>query len=146
MLNKLIPGAAVLAALAISSAALAGERDFNTAAGAIVGAAIGSNSGARDGVLVGAVLGAAVGSSLSVNDGGYRSDGYYTPRTYQPAPVYYEPAPVYYAPPPRYYAPPAVVYVEPAQPSYRRHHERRWEDRRDERDDGRHEYGYGYHR
>jgi len=58
-----------------------------------------------------------------------------SPRYVEPAPVYYAPAPVYapapryYAPAPRYYAPaPRVVYDV----SYR---DRRWDDRRDWRND-----------
>ena len=55
MLNKKILGAVTLAAMAVSSAAMAGDRDFNTAAGAVIGAAIGSNAGGRDGAIVGVV-------------------------------------------------------------------------------------------
>lgn len=137
MLNKTAVGAVLLAALAISSTAMAADRDFNTAAGAVIGAAIGHNSGGRDGAIVGGILGAAVGNSLG-DDRSYNRGGYYQSRPaqvyYQPAPtaVYYEPAPVYYAPQPRY-SPQAVIYVEGG--SHRRHgyDDRRWDERRHDR-------------
>jgi len=124
MLNKKLLGVVMVAAVAVSSAAVADDRDFNTVAGAVVGAAIGHSTGGRNGAIVGGVIGAAVGNSISTNDryynGGNRG-GYYQqapqPVYYQPAPqpVYYQPAPqpVYYAPAPRYYGPPAVIYVQP---------------------------------
>src|SRR5450830_1044080 len=128
MLNKKLLGVVMVAAVAVSSAAVAGDRDFNTVAGAVVGAAIGHSTGGRDGAIVGGVIGAAVGNSISTNDryynGGYRG-GYYQSA---PQPVYYQPAPqpVYYAPAPRYYGPPAVIYVQPR--GY--YHDRgRWEGR-----------------
>lgn len=139
MFNTKFAGAAlIVAATAVSSAAMAGDRGVNTAVGAVVGAAIGSSTGHRNGAIVGGVIGAAVGNSISTSHRGYRDDrsGYYENRSgyydsgydnryesrhydnYRPAPVYvqsrtyYEPAPVYYQPAPRYYSRPAVVYVE----------------------------------
>lgn len=116
MLNKTIVGLVMVAATAISSTAMAaGDRDFNTGAGAVIGAVIGNNSGGAGGAVVGGVIGAAVGNSLSSgHNRGYGGRSYVETRVYQPAPVYYAPPPqVYYAPPPRYYAPaPEVVYVE----------------------------------
>ena len=131
MLNKSSLCAVMLAAVAVSSAAVAGDRDFNTAAGAVIGASIGHSSGGRDGAIVGGVLGAVIGNSLSErsHDGG----GYYQTRNYQPAAVYYEPAPVYYAQPQRYPAPP-VVYVEPGRPYYRENRGHYHEVRRDYHD------------
>jgi hypothetical protein len=139
MLNKKCVGAVILAAMAVSSTAMAQDRGTNTVVGGLLGAAIGHSAGGRDGAIVGGVLGAAVGNSLATND---RNNGYYdnrggyynSPNTYyenrdsyydnrgsyyqpapvyvQPAPVYVQPAPVYYAPAPRYYSQPsAVVYV-----------------------------------
>lgn len=115
MLNKTFTATVLLATAAISTSAMAaGDRDFNTAAGAVVGAAIGSNNG-PGGALVGGVLGAAVGNSLSGHGRGRTEvvvGGGYAPAYYgRPAPVYYEPAP-------RYYAPAPVVYVEPGRPYY----------------------------
>lgn len=155
MLNKYTLGAALLAAAAVGPAALAGERDFNTAAGAVIGAAIGGNNGGRDGAIVGGLVGAAIGGSLATNERPYnRGGGYYETRVYTapPPPVYYAPPPpVYYAPPPVYYTPrhyapaPAVVVVEPARPYYReRDYGHRWEGRRDYHEE-RHGY-YGYRR
>ncbi len=132
MLSKKMMGVALLATAAVSSSAFAGDRDFNTVAGAVVGAAIGNSTGGRDGAIVGGLVGAAVGNSIRTNDDRYYRGGrrdYVETRVYtQPAPVYYErPAPVYYAPPPRYYEPPPrVVYVEPARPYYREYREERW--------------------
>src|SRR5471032_827647 len=139
MLSKKFMGVALLAAAAVSSSAYAGDRDFNTVAGAVVGAAIGHNAGGRDGAIVGGLVGAAVGNSINTNDRYYdrgRGGRYVETRVYsQPAPVYYEPAPVYYAPPPRYYAPPPrVVYVEPARPYYQEYREERWEHHHHHRD------------
>jgi len=133
MLSKKMMGVALLATAAVSTSAFAGDRDFNTVAGAVVGAAIGSSAGGRDGAIVGGVLGAAVGNSIRTGDRYYRGGrgGYVETRVYaQPAPVYYErPAPVYYGPPARYYAPPPrVVYVEPGRSYYRGD---RWDDRHD---------------
>jgi hypothetical protein len=154
MLNKKILGAVMLAAVAASSAAVAGDRDFNTVAGAVVGAAIGHSTGSRNGTVIGGVLGAAVGNSINTDSRSYNRGGYYETRNYQqPAQVYYQqpqqvyyerPAPVYYAPPPRYYGPPAVVYVEPER-GYYRGHGRRWEGRRDY-DDDRGERHHGHYR
>jgi hypothetical protein len=131
MLSKKFMGVALLAAAAVSSSAFAGDRDFNTVAGAVVGAAIGNSAGGRDGAIVGGLVGAAVGNSINTGDRYYRGGnrGYVETRVYsQPAPVYYESAPVYYAPPPRYYAPPPrVVYVEPARPYYREYRGDRWD-------------------
>lgn len=153
MLNKKILGAAMLATVAVSSAAVAGDRDFNTVAGAVVGAAIGHNTGGRDGAVVGGLLGAAVGNSLGGNDRSYNNGGYYQSNNYQQAPVYYErqapvyyerQAPVYYEPAPRYYSAPAVVYVEPSR-GYYRERGGRWDDRRDYYGD-RHDRHHGYYR
>jgi Glycine zipper 2TM domain len=138
MLNKKLLGAVMVAAVAVSSAAVADDRDFNTVAGAVVGAAIGHSTGGRNGAIVGGVIGAAVGNSIRTNDGYYNGGGYrgsyYQPAPqpvyYQqaPQPVYYQPAPqpVYYAPAPRYYGPPAVIYV---QPRGFHHDHGRWEGR-----------------
>jgi hypothetical protein len=136
MLSKKMMGVALLAVAAVSSSAYAGDRDFNTVAGAVVGAAIGNSAGGRDGAIVGGLVGAAVGNSIRTDDRYYRGRdrGYVETRVYsQPAPVYYErPAPVYYAPPVRYYEPPPrVVYVEPAPRYYR---EERWERHHHHRD------------
>lgn len=131
MFNKRFAGLMLMgAALTASSAAFAaGDRDFNTAAGAVIGAAIGNHNGGTGGAVVGGLVGAAVGNSLS--GGGRHNRGYVETRVYsQPAPVYYEPAPVYYNPPPRvYYEPaprvyyePAPVYVEPRPVYYYRGH------------------------
>src|SRR4051812_7292379 len=107
MLNKKFMGVALLAAAAVSSSAFAGDRDFNTVAGAVVGAAIGNSAGGRDGAIVGGLVGAAVGNSINTGDRYYRGGGrgYVETRVYsQPAPVYYQSAPTYYEPAPRYYA------------------------------------------
>jgi hypothetical protein len=146
MLSKKLLGVAFLTTAALSSSAFAGDRDFNTVAGAVVGAAIGNSAGGRDGAIVGGLVGAAVGNSIRTDDRHYRGGGrgYVETRVYsQPAPVYYErPAPVYYErPAPVYYErpaqvyyspPPRVVYVEPH--SYYR--DSRWErDRHHDRHD-----------
>ncbi|MES2261213.1 MAG: hypothetical protein V4724_22075 [Pseudomonadota bacterium] len=139
--TKFLGAIAALAAVAISSSAMAaGDRDFNTAAGAVIGAAIGSQNGSG-GAVVGGLVGAAVGNSLG---GGYhRGGGYVQTRVYsQPAPVYYQPAPVYYEPAPRYYAP-ATVYVEPARPYYYREYRGRDHYYRDEGRHGGHRGYYG---
>lgn len=140
MLNKKFLGVVLVAAATVSSTAMAGDRDFNTVAGAVVGAAIGNSTGSRNGALVGGLVGAAVGNSIDTGER-YRR-GYTETRVYsQPAPVYYEQAPVYYAPPPRYYAPPAeVVYVEP-RPYYREYREYR----DDRYYDGRYEHHHHHH-
>jgi hypothetical protein len=123
MLTKKCLGAALLAAAAVSTTAMADDRGVNTAVGAVLGAAIGHNAGGRDGAIVGGVLGAAVGSSLRTHDrddyyrdnrGGY---AYYNAPAYvESRPVYVESAPVYYDAPrpvyyeaPRYYREPAVI-------------------------------------
>jgi len=109
MLNKkLLSAVAVLGAVAVtSSASAAGDRDFNTAACAVIGAAIGSQNGGSGGAVVGGLVGAAVGNSL----GGGHGRGYVSTRVYAPAPVYYEqPAPVYYQPAPVYYEPAPRYY------------------------------------
>lgn len=148
MLIKKLMGTALLAAAAVSSAAYAGDRDFNTVAGAVVGAAIGNSAGGRDGAIVGGLVGAAVGNSISSRDRdrGYyrRDDRYVETRVYsQPAPVYYEQPQTYYAPPPRYYSPPPrVVYVEPPRPVYREYREVR---RDYYYDRGGRDYGHRYH-
>ena len=168
MLNKKCFGAVILAAVAVSPSAFAGDRDTNTAVGAVLGAVIGGTAGGGGGALVGGVLGAAVGNSLSGHDGrryygnnrGYASVNYYQPAPVyynQPRPVYYEqPRPVYYEQP-RYYRAPAVVYVAPR--GYRddgyyrghgRHHDGGWDrDGRGGRDwdrDGRGDRHDGYRR
>ena len=132
MLNKKALGAVMVAALTISSAALAGDRDFNTAAGAVIGAAIGHNSGGPEGALIGGLLGAVVGNSLS-DQGSHNRGGHYEARAYQAAPGYYQPAPVYYAPPPRDYGPPAVVYAENGR-HWRHDYEQRWQGRHERHD------------
>jgi surface antigen len=140
MLNKKALGAVMVAALTISSAALAGDRDFNTAAGAVIGAAIGHNSGGRDGALIGGLLGAVVGNSLS-DQRPHNRGGHYEARAYRTTPGYYQPAPVY-APPPRYYGPPAVVYAESGR--HRRHgYEQRWQGRHERHDHDRGGYDRG---
>ena len=68
MLKSKIVGAVVLAAVAVSPAAMADDRGTNTALGAVVGAAIGASAGGSGGALVGGVLGAAVGNSISTRD------------------------------------------------------------------------------
>jgi hypothetical protein len=152
MLNKKCLGAVLLAATAVSSAAMADDRGMNTAVGAVLGATIGHNGGGRNGAIVGGVLGAAVGNAISTNDRsnnrGYydnrsdyydnRSSGYVDTRAtyydnrntyYEPAPVYVqESRPVYYTPAPSYYysQPTEVVYVDSGRggyyDGYRGHH------------------------
>ena len=152
MLNKKCFGAVILAAVAVSPSAFAGDRDTNTAVGAVLGAAIGGTAGGGGGALIGGVLGAAVGNSLGDhgdrryynNNRGYASVNYYQPAPVyynQPRPVYYEqPRPVYYEQP-RYYRESAVVYVAP-RGGYRDHgwdrgHHRGWDrDGRGDRHDG----------
>lgn len=127
MLNKKCFGAVILAAVAVSPSAFAGDRGTNTAVGAVLGAAIGGSAGGGTGALVGGVLGAAVGNSISTRDD---RRGYYDNRGgrgygsvhYGPAPVYAQPRPVYYEAP-RYYRPPTVVYTEPRH----RHNDRGWD-------------------
>lgn len=154
MLNKKCFGAVILAAVAVSPSAFAGDRGTNTAVGGVLGAAIGASVGGGGGALVGGVLGAAVGNSLSSNDDhryynnrGYASVDYYNqprPVYVQPRPVYVEPRPVYVQPRPvyveqRYYSEPAVVYVE------RRGHRHGWGHRdRGYRDYNRDGYRDGY--
>jgi hypothetical protein len=122
-INKTMLGVAMLGSVAFSGNAMA-DRDFNTAAGAVIGASIGAHSGGSGGAIAGGVIGAVVGNSLSGGRGHDRG-GYYETRVYEPAPRYYAPAPVYYAPAPRYYAPPpAVVYVEPRRGYSRTYYER----------------------
>ena len=114
MLNKKCFGAVILAAVAVSPSAFAGDRGTNTAVGAVLGAAIGATAGGGGGALVGGVLGAAVGNSIGGGYDGrrhYDNRGYASVGYYQPAPVYVQPRPVYYEQP-RYYREPAVVYVE----------------------------------
>ena len=121
MLNKKCFGAVILAAVAVSPSAFAGDRGTNTAVGAVLGAAIGGTAGGGGGALIGGVLGAAVGSSLGGYDDRryYNNRGYASVNYYQPAPVYYsQPRPVYYEQP-RYYSEPTVVYVAPR--GYRDH-------------------------
>jgi hypothetical protein len=167
MLNTKCLSAVIVAALAVSSSAMADDRGVNTAVGAVLGAAIGHNSGGRDGAIVGGILGAAVGNAVSTRDDRRNSNAYYDNRGryYAPAPVYvearaYPPAPVYvesrgyareevyYAPsqvqyvsPPRYYQPPAVVYVEQGR-GYGRHHGH-WNERRAHYDERYDERGHG---
>jgi len=137
MLNKKCFGAVILAAVAVSPSAFAGDRGTNTAVGAVLGAAIGGSAGGGTGALVGGVLGAAVGNSISTRDD---RRGYYDNRGgrgygsvhYGPAPVYAQPRPVYYEAP-RYYRPPTVVYTEPRH----RHNDRGWDRDHDRRDWGR---------
>ena len=76
MFNKRFAGLMLMgAALTVSSAAFAaGDRDFNTAAGAVIGAAIGNHNGGTGGAVVGGLVGAAVGNSLS--GGGRHNRGY----------------------------------------------------------------------
>jgi hypothetical protein len=114
MLNKKCFGAVILAAVAVSPSAFAGDRGTNTAVGAVLGAAIGGSAGGGSGALIGGVLGAAVGNSIGGHDGRrhYDNRGYASVNYYQPAPVYVQPRPVYYEQP-RYYREPAVVYVAP---------------------------------
>jgi hypothetical protein len=128
MLNKKCFGAVILAAVAVSPSAFAGDRGVNTAVGAVLGAAIGGSAGGSGGALVGGVLGAAVGNSLGGHDDRryYNNRGYASVNYYQSAPSYAQPRPVYYEQPraiyydqPRYYPAPAVVYVEPR--GYRSH-------------------------
>lgn len=149
-MNKKLIGAAMVAAMAFSSNAMASDRGVNTALGAVVGAAIGHSTGSRNGALVGGVIGAAVGNAASSRgnsyQAGYYDNGrYYDDRRYAPAPVYvqervyHEPRRVYYEPAPHYYAQPTVVYVEKRHG--RRGHHRRDYDRDDRYDRG---YGYGY--
>ncbi|WP_395407767.1 PXPV repeat protein [Pseudoduganella sp. UC29_106] len=143
MFDKRIAGLVLMgAALTASSAAFAaGDRDFNTAAGAVLGAAIGSQNG-PGGALVGGVVGAAVGNAIGPDRGYRHGRGYTDTRVYvnsgpsyyqQPAPVYYEPAPVYVRPAPvyvepapvyvreRYYAPAPVYYYGPGRGHHHRH-------------------------
>jgi outer membrane lipoprotein SlyB len=89
MLSKKMMGVALLAVAAVSSSAYAGDRDFNTVAGAVVGAAIGNSAGGRDGAIVGGLVGAAVGNSIRTDDRYYRGrDRGVETRVYtQPAPV-----------------------------------------------------------
>jgi uncharacterized protein YcfJ len=111
MLNKKCFGAALLAAAAVSTTAMAQDRGANTFVGALAGAAIGHAAGGRDGAIVGGVLGAAVGNSLSTRDDRYYRGGstYYAQPAYvESRPTYYESAPVYYD------APQTVVYERPA--------------------------------
>ena len=54
MLNKKVFGAVLLAATAVSSTAMAQDRGANTLVGGLIGAAIGHNTGGRDGAIVGA--------------------------------------------------------------------------------------------
>ncbi len=137
MLNKKFIGAALVAATAFSSNAMANDRGVNTALGAVVGAAIGHSTGSRNGALVGGVIGAAVGNASSSRSNNYYDDGRsYDDRRYgyAPAPVYvqervyHEPRRVYYESAPRYYGPPAVVYVEKRH-GRRGYHHRRGYDR-----------------
>jgi hypothetical protein len=143
MLTKKFLGVILLGAAAVtasSTAFAAGDRDFNTAAGAVLGAAIGSQNGSG-GALVGGLLGAAVGNAVSSDGRHHGGRGYVSTRVYtQPAPVYYEPAPVYYEAPRRYYAP-APVYYEAPRPYYREYYRG---DRYD-RGYGR-GHGHGHHR
>ncbi|KQY01494.1 hypothetical protein ASD28_08290 [Massilia sp. Root133] len=127
MLKKKCIGAMLLAAAAVSTSAMAGDRGVNTVVGALAGAAIGGSVGGRDGALVGGAIGAAVGNSVRTNDdyyyrnrgyaysGGY-SNGYsggYSGGYYQAAPAYVESRPVYVESPRYYYnARPDVVVVE----------------------------------
>jgi hypothetical protein len=160
MLNKKCFGAVILAAVAVSPSAFAGDRGTNTAVGAVLGAAIGGTAGGGGGALIGGVLGAAVGNSIGGHDDRryYNNNrGYASVNYYQPAPVYYsQPRPVYYEQP-RYYREPAVVYVAPR--GYRDHgydrghgrgHDRGWDrDGRGGRDwdrDGRDDRHDGYRR
>jgi len=166
MLNKKCFGAVILAAVAVSPSAFAGDRGTNTAVGAVLGAAIGGTAGGGGGAIIGGVLGAAVGNSLSSHDDRryYNNRGYASVNYYQPAPVYAQPRQVYYEEPrpvyydqPRYYSAPTVVYV--GQRGYRDHgwdrghgrdHNRGWDrDGRGGRDwdrDGRGDRHDGYRR
>jgi hypothetical protein len=120
MLNKKCFGAALLAAAAVSTTAMADDRGVNTAVGAVVGAAIGHGAGGRNGAIVGGVLGAAVGNSLSSRDDyyrgnrGYASVNYYDqgPEYVESRPVYVEQRPVYVESAPVYYEAPRPVYYE----------------------------------
>ena len=146
MLNKKCFGAVILAAVAVSPSAFAGDRGTNTAVGAVLGAAIGGTAGGAGGALVGGVLGAAVGNSLSHDGRGhYDNRGYASAGYYQPAPVYHQPRPVYYAQP-RHYREPAVVYVEQRgrrHHGYDRGHDRGWDrDGRGHRDYDGHRDGH----
>jgi hypothetical protein len=77
MLKKKCIGAMLLAAAAVSTSAMAGDRGVNTVVGALAGAAIGGSVGGRDGALVGGAIGAAVGNSVRTNDDYYsRNRGY----------------------------------------------------------------------
>jgi hypothetical protein len=144
MLNKKCLGAALLAAAAVSTTAMADDRGVNTAVGAVLGAAIGHGAGGRNGAIVGGVLGAAVGNSLSTRDQYYRGNrggyAYYDAPAYvesRPAyvesrPVYVESEPVYYEAPrpvyydaPRYYQQPAVI-IETGRGYYGGGHYEHW--------------------
>jgi hypothetical protein len=119
MLKKKCIGAMLLAAAAVSTSAMAGDRGVNTVVGALAGAAIGGSVGGRDGALVGGAIGAAVGNSVRTNDDyyyrnrGYAYSGGYSGGYYQSAPAYVESRPVYVESPRYYYnARPDVVVVE----------------------------------
>jgi hypothetical protein len=138
MSNKKIFSAVILAAVAVSSTAMAQDRGANTVVGALIGAAIGHHTGGRDGAIVGGVLGAAVGNAVTPsnrNDGFYDNRGYsdnrveyydnrasssYSPPVtttttyYDNGSSYYQPAPVYVAPAPVYYAPAPRYYYQPS--------------------------------
>ncbi|MFT5644849.1 MAG: hypothetical protein ACI83P_002413 [Janthinobacterium sp.] len=152
MSKQKILSALLLSAAAMSSTALAGERDFNTLAGAVIGASIGMGSGGSNGAIIGGVLGAVLGNSLSGNHRFDNRANYAETRSYPPAPAYYEQRTVYQQPRPSYsstrrndYTAP-VAYAEPAPVDYQTYRERRtraWrnEDRREHEHE--HERGHG---
>jgi hypothetical protein len=155
MLKKKCIGAMLLAAAAVSTSAMAGDRGVNTVVGALAGAAIGGSVGGRDGALVGGAIGAAVGNSVRTNDDYYyRNRGYayssgYSGGYYQSAPAYVESRPVYVESPRYYYnSRPDVVVVERGR-GY--NHDRGWH-RGWDRDRGGWDRGYdrghdrGWHR
>lgn len=128
MLSKKWLSVAVFAVAAVSSSAFAGDRDFNTAIGAVTGAVIGNVVGGRDGAIFGGVVGAVIGANAEGHGGqGYyqQPQGYYQApqQAYYPARTYYQPVPVHYSPRPVYVE--QTRYVRPGY-GHDRHEWRDW--------------------